>query len=248
MKNRNQCYVISFFDDVYKNDLAEKIYLYHCDHLMTPLFMTNEEGSVVFQAEYYPFGKIYSSSREIENNLRFPGQYAEQNLQIYYNWHRYYSAKLGRYFMEDYYIFWHDGSNYIYSLSNPIINYDRDGNKVKPVGNVAKELFEKFKRCNRLFKGLAETFENDKRKYEIRLRGNYGCMLSRLTSEGNVVNVPPTWKCEEQLECIFHEIYEEFLIEYAGFPKSQMGYGPANDMAVRMEKKFNYEYCCKCIK
>ncbi len=246
MKNRNQCYVISFFDDVYKNDLAEKIYLYHCDHLMTPLFMTNEEGSVVFQAEYYPFGKIYSSSREIENNLRFPGQYAEQNLQIYYNWHRYYSAKLGRYFMEDYYIFWHDGSNYIYSLSNPIINYDRDGNKVKPVGNVAKELFEKFKRCNRLFKGLAETFEDYKKIYLIQIRADRDCTLSRL-SEGNSINIPIYWKCEDQLECLFHEIYEEFLNNFEGILLKDPS-GINHKRATRMETKFDYKKCCECIK
>ncbi len=117
----------------------------------------------------------------------------------------------------------------------------------KLVDTLAKDLFEKFKRCNRLFKGLAETFENDKRKYEIRLRGNYGCTLSRLPSEGNIINVPPTWKCEDQLECIFHEIYEEFLKTHGGIFQKHPS-GPAHQRATRMETKFDYKKCCECIK
>ncbi len=119
---------------IYKNVPAEKIYFYHCDHLMTPLFMTDEEGNIVWQAEYYPFGRLYSQSGDAENNLRFPGQYAEKNLGIYYNWHRYYSAKLGRYYAKDK-IVWKFGTYldefFNYALNNPINKYDFEGKSVR---------------------------------------------------------------------------------------------------------------------
>lgn len=60
-----------------KNVPTEGLFFYHTEHLMTPLQTTDESASTIWQAEYYPFGRIYSQSGEIESNLRFPGQYSE---------------------------------------------------------------------------------------------------------------------------------------------------------------------------
>jgi len=40
-------------------------------------------------------------SGTIENNLRFPGQYFDSETGLYYNWHRYYRAEVGRYMRGD---------------------------------------------------------------------------------------------------------------------------------------------------
>ncbi len=45
-------------------------------------------------------GKVFAL-KNMKNNLKFFKQWAKKDLQIYYNWHRYYSAKLGRYYKFD---------------------------------------------------------------------------------------------------------------------------------------------------
>ena len=37
----------------------------------------------------------------IENNLRFPGQYYDEDTGLHYNWHRYYDPETGRYLTPD---------------------------------------------------------------------------------------------------------------------------------------------------
>ncbi|MEM7819971.1 MAG: RHS repeat-associated core domain-containing protein [Candidatus Aenigmatarchaeota archaeon] len=72
---------------------------------------------------------INMQSGDIENKLKFPGQYSETNMSLYYNWHRYYFYKIGRYnkiktneiksiISEDI---------YPYVWANPIIHMDLNG-------------------------------------------------------------------------------------------------------------------------
>ncbi|WPD24575.1 MAG: RHS repeat-associated core domain-containing protein [Candidatus Electrothrix scaldis] len=80
---------------------AEGAYYYINDHLGTPQVITNDAGSVVWQAEYLPFGKVNISVADIENNLRFPGQYYDAETELHYNWNRYYDPEAGRYIAAD---------------------------------------------------------------------------------------------------------------------------------------------------
>ncbi len=50
----------------------------------------------MWQAEYLPFGKVNISVAQIENNLRFPGQYYDAETGLHYNWNRYYNSETGR--------------------------------------------------------------------------------------------------------------------------------------------------------
>ncbi|MEM7819973.1 MAG: RHS repeat-associated core domain-containing protein [Candidatus Aenigmatarchaeota archaeon] len=115
---------------IFKNVPTEGLFFYHTDHLMTPLQMTDESQSIVWQAEYYPFGRIYSFSAEIENNLRFPGQYADFSVSkanLYYNFFRWYKNNIGRYIRTDinvYFSFIIDENVYAYAKGNSINIYD----------------------------------------------------------------------------------------------------------------------------
>nr|MDU9044453.1 RHS repeat-associated core domain-containing protein [Candidatus Electrothrix aestuarii] len=80
---------------------AEGAYYYINDHLGTPQIITNDSGSVVWKAEYLPFGKVNISVADIENNLRFPGQYYDAETGLHYNWNRYYDPETGRYIAAD---------------------------------------------------------------------------------------------------------------------------------------------------
>ena len=59
------------------------------DHLGTPRIMVDASGAVVWKAAYLPFGRAIVAQAEVENNLRFPGQYFDEKTGLHYNWHRY---------------------------------------------------------------------------------------------------------------------------------------------------------------
>ena len=87
---------------------GEYLYFYHSDHLGTPLFLTDTDGVVVWRGEYLPFGEVFSEDTdpdgdgtEVEQPFRFPGQYHDQETELYYNYFRDYDPQLGRYVEAD---------------------------------------------------------------------------------------------------------------------------------------------------
>ena len=84
-------------------ETGEKIYYYHNDHLGTPIKLTDQSQNVVWSWQYGPFGEepLTMNSNTISQNLRFPGQYYDAETGLNYNFHRYYSPKLGRYLQHD---------------------------------------------------------------------------------------------------------------------------------------------------
>jgi RHS repeat-associated protein len=78
-------------------------YFYHNDHLGTPQRLTSAvDGAVVWGAGYLAFGAVVvDPSSAVENNLRFPGQYADAETGLYYNFQRYYDPQGGRYTQVD---------------------------------------------------------------------------------------------------------------------------------------------------
>ena len=76
-------------------------YFYQNDHLGTSQKLTAINGAVVWAAKYSSFGKASIEVDTVENNLRFPGQYEDQETGLHYNWHRYYDPSTGRYLEQD---------------------------------------------------------------------------------------------------------------------------------------------------
>jgi RHS repeat-associated protein len=64
--------------------------------------MLDSDGAVVWSAEYLPFGKAtVNPASTVENNWRFPGQYADAESGLHQNLMRSYSPALGRYTRPD---------------------------------------------------------------------------------------------------------------------------------------------------
>ncbi|NLJ29541.1 MAG: DUF2778 domain-containing protein [Deltaproteobacteria bacterium] len=105
----------------------------HTDHLGTPIKATDERGNLVWDAAYKPFGEGVEDrhsapkGKTLPMNLRFPGQYYDEETGLHYNWNRYYDPKLGRYLTPDP-IGLAGGINpYVYAQNDPI-------NAVDPLG------------------------------------------------------------------------------------------------------------------
>lgn len=77
-------------------------YFYHNDHLGTPQALTDVIGEIVWEASYEAFGKAdIDPNSTITNNLRFPGQYFDEETGLHWNWMRYFDPGVGRYLEND---------------------------------------------------------------------------------------------------------------------------------------------------
>ncbi|HBZ9184132.1 TPA: RHS repeat protein, partial [Citrobacter farmeri] len=79
------------------------IHLYQCDHRGMPVALINREGQADWRAESDPWGEILSEDNphNIEQPLRLPGQWYDEESGLHYNRHRYYDPQQGRYITQD---------------------------------------------------------------------------------------------------------------------------------------------------
>ena len=86
---------------------TNEIYYAATDQLGTATALIKSSGQVVWKAEKTAFGKTTTTAENnaagnpVQFNLRFPGQYEDQETGLHYNWMRYYDAEIGRYVKRD---------------------------------------------------------------------------------------------------------------------------------------------------
>jgi len=79
-----------------------EVYHYHLDHLGTPRELTNNKGDIVWKVRYRTWGNVaLKECEEIENNIRFQGQYFDEETGLHYNRHRYYNPDTGQFISQD---------------------------------------------------------------------------------------------------------------------------------------------------
>lgn len=110
-------------------DCPVEIRYYHCDHLGTPVAMSNAEGQIVWRATYDPWGRISSeeAAGNFEQPIRFQGQLHDPETGLHYNRHRYYDPQLGTYITQDPIAFGGDMNFYRYAFNSPLVHVDRLG-------------------------------------------------------------------------------------------------------------------------
>ncbi len=111
-------------------------YYFHNDHLGTPQALTDTAGAVVWQGSYSPFGEATESTAEVEQNIRFPGQYFEEETGLHYNYYRDYDPTTGRYIESDLIGLGGGINTFGYGYQNPVLNTDPTGEAV-PIAVVA---------------------------------------------------------------------------------------------------------------
>jgi hypothetical protein len=112
---------------------ANGIYNVHTNHLDTPTQLTDATQKIVWQANYQAFGNTQinqdpdANGKSIVYNQRFPGQYADAETGLYYNFYRDYDPGTGRYLQSDP-IGLNGGINlYAYVAGNPLYWIDPRG-------------------------------------------------------------------------------------------------------------------------
>ncbi|MBL1275075.1 MAG: RHS domain-containing protein [Ectothiorhodospiraceae bacterium] len=78
-----------------------EVYSYLKDHLGTAHQIVDNNSNIVWQGDYNSFGGVTETVSSIENNLRFAGQYYDEETQLHYNYFRYYDPATGRYITSD---------------------------------------------------------------------------------------------------------------------------------------------------
>jgi RHS repeat-associated protein len=126
-----------------------QVYYYHLDHLGTPQEMTDWEGRIVWSARYRAYGNVLKQEvAEVENNLRFQGQYFDAETGLHYNRFRYYDPGTGQFVQQDPVGLLGGVNNYQYA-SNP-------AGWIDPLGLTCKELTS----WNQFQKDTKGHFEN----------------------------------------------------------------------------------------
>jgi len=110
-------------------------YYVHADHLNTPRQIDNQAGEPVWLWDAITFGASapdqdpMSTGAAFVYNLRHPGQYYDAETGLFQNWHRDYSALLGRYIQSDPIGLLGGLNTYLYAEANPLMYTDPLGLK-----------------------------------------------------------------------------------------------------------------------
>ena len=164
-------------------------YAVHSDHLNTPRKLTDANGQAVWQWSYSAFGEdkpTLAKNRfanldttpnpgttnisEVKFNLRYPGQYADEESGLFYNYFRSYDAKTGRYSQPDPIGLRGGWNRFGYVDANPLKNTDLYGLQAypderptrpigifDPVGDAQRELARRFTRAIKNWTPFAPT-------------------------------------------------------------------------------------------
>ena len=99
------------------------------DHLGTPMLATTRTGALSWKGVSEAFGAagVLQGQSTTTMNLRFPGQYFDEETGTHYNFRRDYQPRVGRFLQNDPVALWGGVNVYAYVGGNPIFSIDPRG-------------------------------------------------------------------------------------------------------------------------
>ena len=149
-------------------DAGEELIYLHTDHLGTPRVATNASGIEVWRWTSDAFGNG-TPTGSATVNLRFPGQYYDDESRLHYNWNRYYDPETGRYISSDPIGLTGGLNTFAYVGANPVMFVDPEGFQIAAVACIGGEAT--------LFGGLNVSM----------------CAITRFTSDGKPKSIQPVY-------------------------------------------------------
>ncbi|GAA5526198.1 hypothetical protein Maes01_02797 [Microbulbifer aestuariivivens] len=178
------------------------------DYLGTPKVMMDLSGNSVWAQVMSPYGEsqvhedLDGDGNRVVLNLRFPGQYADQESGAYYNFFRDYDPSLGRYVQSDP-IGLRGGLNtYAYVGGNPLMYTDPLGlvppSNIPPGVNIQQNIAEAsnmspFEFYDAVRNGGRWDYKQQGSQYEAFGNYNYGLTGRAAGFPGNVLNRAAGW-------------------------------------------------------
>ncbi len=107
-----------------------QLYFSHNDQTLASRTLYSQAGAEVWEIQNNGFTRDVTGNPTVSNNLRFPGQYFDEETGTYYNYHRNYNPHTGRYIQSDPIGLEGGVNTYTYVYSSP-------GNYVDPYGEFA---------------------------------------------------------------------------------------------------------------
>jgi RHS repeat-associated protein len=176
-------------------------HFYHQDHLGNTRVITDENGNILAEHKYFPYGEEITNQTQDTLSHRFTGHERDFESNLDYMMARYYSSFMGRFLSVDRFKgikgLAQSLNRYSYVLNNPIIYNDPSGNMVPwffaaPGGNIWDALIEEQVYGNILEedeKKESDNKDDDKKKKE----------QEELLKEAGVEGAPPRMGTETQL-------------------------------------------------
>jgi RHS repeat-associated protein len=108
----------------------ERVYYIYADQLNTPRAIVSGNNAVLWRWDPEPFGSrlpnedVDGNGKKLVINLRYPGQYYDQETGLHYNYFRDYDPMVGRYIQSDPIGLQGGLNTYAYVANNPIMFSD----------------------------------------------------------------------------------------------------------------------------
>lgn len=139
-------------------------YIYS-DHLDTPRLITNQQNQALWSWDSDPFGTTQANENPTNQgtfnfNLRFPGQYYDQETKTHYNYFRDYDPSTGRYLQSDPIGLQGGMNTFAYVSGDPISRSDPSGLKWGSSDFVSQFYFGKGRPVDLASIGLLTDFTN----------------------------------------------------------------------------------------